>query len=269
MTSSLTCPQLQFVIWPKKPFPLMRLPPEIRHKIFEHLLPGHQAFFLTATRYAPYGHPIIADGMCSSSLPALLRVSRLVREQFKPLFYGNNTFAITIDNSRELYWALRMLDEIFPPNSINKIDTFSLIHDLRFRVGNNLMLDVRSHKDRTAMYGKWFCSCDLSYFKDYFRNRMIAAYEFTGPLNNFYKDSGEAQHEVLKVLQRIAPRKGGKLIQRIESRAEGKVVRKLKPSDGGKGLDVEIVRDLLQAVFKESALDKAALKREFTVWTPW
>lgn len=76
--------------------PLLKLPPELRTAIFEFALP----------RGSQYNVSFSATG---SGKPALLQVSRQIREETTPLFYRSNGFhvIITIDNIQAVKtWAL-------------------------------------------------------------------------------------------------------------------------------------------------------------------
>lgn len=131
----LICHQLHFFLYRPKAFTLMRLPPELRLKIYEHLLPEDRMFHLTAgIPEATWKTHSSTQGVFRSRFPALLYVSRQVHREFQPLFYGSSTFVITIDRPKELFSALRMIEQLLPPNSINQVDVFTMMRDLRLRV---------------------------------------------------------------------------------------------------------------------------------------
>ncbi|KAF2164304.1 hypothetical protein M409DRAFT_25183 [Zasmidium cellare ATCC 36951] len=87
----------------KKHFPFLKLPPELRELVYEHLLVhkllkigllckrnGKPKAFATSNEAPDYGNG--REGLFGEFDPAVLRVSRLIHNEALPIIYGKNTF---------------------------------------------------------------------------------------------------------------------------------------------------------------------------------
>lgn len=69
---------------------ILRLAPEIRNQIYEHIIPANDIITRDISHYKAHGKQLRQ----AYHFPALLHTSRQIRKDNLPLFFGNNTFAI-------------------------------------------------------------------------------------------------------------------------------------------------------------------------------
>ncbi|TIA61122.1 hypothetical protein D6C77_03650 [Aureobasidium pullulans] len=238
--------KLHFFLYRPKAFPLMRLPPELRLKIYEYLLPEDRMFHLTAgIPEATWKTHSSTQGVFRSRFPALLYVSRQVHREFQPLFYGSSTFVITIDRPKELFSALKMIEQLLPPNSINQVDVFTMMRDLRLRVDTRALVDVSGPAARMAMYGKSTCNSHVGSLRGEHKRVVVTDHTY-GYLQHMYKGKEETE------------------------RTLDELVKQAKVNKEGSNVDCRLIREMIDAVFEEWSLHQEnGFKEKLLDWTPW
>ncbi|CAD0109724.1 unnamed protein product, partial [Aureobasidium uvarum] len=129
--------KLKLLYWPEEPFDFLGLPPEIRMEVYCYTLPEDDMYYMTARKFRSYGkqHEDIKDEV-TRPLPSLLRVCRLVHEEFCPLIYAKGVFCITIYSIRDLLYTLDLLDRHAVPTIFHSTSIFSMMRQIILRVNN-------------------------------------------------------------------------------------------------------------------------------------
>ncbi|KAI4759919.1 hypothetical protein E4T52_08059 [Aureobasidium sp. EXF-3400] len=136
--------KLKLRYWPEQTFDFLALPPEIRLMIYRYMLPEDRIYYMTARkqRFASRSPPKeLNNEIIPRPLP-LLRVCRLVHQEFWQLIYHQCIFYITIYSIRDLLYVVNLLDKCTASHhTLRDKDIFCHMGHIRIRV-SDLILDI-------------------------------------------------------------------------------------------------------------------------------